>query len=138
MMWKNPFWRMEKDVGDFWPGKKFMEPDSDVMMPAADMFREDGSLVIKMDMPGVEKDKINVKLVGDCLCVSANKSKMKEDEGKGYYTSERVWKAYGRTIRLPVEIDPEKIKAKYMNGTLKIEAPIIGDEEEEEKMVDVE
>ncbi len=115
MLWRNPFWDVERMMEDFWGDKGFPVPTRGVMMPTIDMFKENGNLVVNVDMPGVEKDDIALKLVEDCLCVSAQKKHFKEEKREGFYKSERMWKSYGRTIRLSTNDKDEYPKPLLKN-----------------------
>jgi HSP20 family protein len=107
-------------------------------IPAVDMWKANGNLIIQMDMPGISKDDINLMMTENSLSVSAQTKKIKEEKKEGVYRSERKWNTFKRSTALPVKINPNDIKANYNNGTLKIEAPIAEKERKKEKEIKVE
>lgn len=111
---------------------------SGTLMPSLDMYRSNGNLVIEIDMPGIEKKDIDLRLTEDSLSVSADRKEKKEEKREGFYRSERSWKSYSRSAALPVSVDPKKAEAKYENGTLRVTVPLQKMEEEKQARVNVE
>lgn len=142
MIW-DPFSELERmrdridRMMDEWGGRRFefLAPEVRVRIPPMDIKKKGGNLVIEMDMPGLSKEDINLRLTENRLSVFAEKKKVKEEEKEGFYRSERMKKSYSRSTTLPVKVDPDKVKANYENGTLRIEAPIA--EKEKKKGIKV-
>lgn len=83
----------------------------------------DTHFVVRADVPGVSKDNLNIEVDGDIMTISGEKKCEKKDESKtGYYT-ERFYGKFSRTIRLPADIDSEKVEASYDNGVIEIKIP---------------
>lgn len=80
-----------------------------------ELYEEEGSFVLTMEMPGFERDEIDLSFYEGRLSVSAEH--IDEDRGKR--------KRFYRTFRMPKEIDPDEISATYTNGVLEIELPIL-------------
>ena len=98
----------------------------EMIMPAVDMFEDGSELVIMMDMPGFEKDKINTRLSDRFLTVSAKREKPDRD-GVTYWEQRPLF--VNKKIPLPVKVEIEEdqeIKAKYDNGVLTVKLPIKG------------
>jgi HSP20 family protein len=131
-----PFPDIDRMMEDFWKVGDLSR--NGIRAPAVDMFREDGNLKIEMDMPGVDKEDIIVRLIDNSLCVSARKKEVKEERKEDFYRSERAWRAYGRTIKLPTRVHKEKVTAEYRNGTLHVKAPIKGEEREKQSGQEIE
>lgn len=108
--------------------------DATMLVPCMDVSEKDGNLLIEMDMPGVSKEDINIKLTEVGLSVQANRKSEKEDKRDDYYRAERTWSSYGRTTSLPFKIDPEKAEAEFKDGCLKIKVPL-AEEKRKEKTV---
>lgn len=80
--------------------------------------------IIKVDIPGVDKNKININIKNDNLLnISAENSENIEDISDKYYYSERFIGKKSRNIHLPKNIDCNNIKAKYIDGVLNINIP---------------
>ena len=90
--------------------------------PKTDVYEENGEIVVKMDMPGVKKEEINLAVTPTTIEVSAEHKEKKEEVGKKYWKRERSSRSYSQYIELPTEIDPNSVEAKYENGVLTIKA----------------
>ena len=100
----------------------------ELLMPAVDMYEDGNELVVVMDLPGFEKDKIKTRLRDHFLVVSAKREK-EEHDGVTYWEQRPV--SINRKIPLSVKIrhdeeDEEvdtKVTAKYDNGVLTVRLP---------------
>ncbi|MEM0159555.1 MAG: Hsp20/alpha crystallin family protein [Candidatus Micrarchaeaceae archaeon] len=92
-------------------------------VPDIDMIDKGNELVIKVDLPGVDKKDVKVNVEKESVTVAAQTSKEKEDVGKNYYYSERSSSGYYRRIPLPVAIDSKKAKATFKDGLLEVVLP---------------
>lgn len=66
-------------------------------------------------------EDIKVNVTKDYLTLSGETKSSSEKKGKNYYYQERAAGSFYRTVRLPVDVVAESAKAKYENGTLRIE-----------------
>lgn len=80
-----------------------------------ELYEEDETFVLDIDMPGFDVDDIHVSWDEGRLFVWAEL----EDESRGRR------KSYRRTFRLPKEIEPDEIEAQYRNGVLEVRLPIL-------------
>ena len=93
-------------------------------MPAVESVQQNGNLVVRMDLPGIDPKEVDVSVTGDVLTVKGER-KHKEEKKEGEYTREEI--AYGsfeRSLRLPAKVEAEKIKASYDKGVLEITMPV--------------
>ena len=82
------------------------------------------TLTVKADLPGMEKDKIEVSLAGGrTLTIEGQREIFAKEETKDMVRQERVSGRFKRVIDLPVECKPQGIKANYENGVLTITLP---------------
>jgi HSP20 family protein len=88
--------------------------------PTIDIHEEKGNLVVKADLPGVEKDDVRITLDQNTLQIEAEKKQEEETKGTGYYARERYFGRYSRVIPLPFHVDGEKASASLKNGLLEI------------------
>ena len=103
-------------------------------MPAIDIIDKDKQLLIRADLPGVDKKDIKLKIDKNSLIIAATSSKKQENKKEYYYYSERRSTSYYRRIALPVPVVPETAKAKFENGTLEI---IVDKAKEEGKDIEI-
>ena len=87
-----------------------------------DIYEEDNNYVVEMDIPGFNKDEINIDVEKGYLTISASHDEEKDDEGKNYIRKERF---YGSTKRqfYVGDVDEESIKASFNDGVLKVVVP---------------
>ncbi len=97
------------------PGKRFI--------PTADVFTRDGSLVVKVDLPGVDAKDIHVKLEEGELIVTGERKADKEIKEEGYYRKESTFGFFERHMSVPKGLKDTEIKAEYHNGVLEISMP---------------
>lgn len=89
-------------------------------IPDVDIKDLGNSIAISVDIPGVDKKDIDIKVKGDHITLRAEKSEEKETNKAGYYSKERNYIGYYREIPLPEDVKPNTAKAKYENGTLNL------------------
>ena len=99
------------------------EASERALVPAADIVEHDKAVEIRLDMPGVAPEAIEVKLEGEVLTVSAEKKDEKKTESKGWIRQERAWGKFTRSFTLPTTIDASKPEATYKNGVLVVTLP---------------
>ncbi len=90
------------------------------LTPLADIVEKDDEWVFRVDMPGVDKDHINIHVDGDQLVVSGNRHEKTEEKKDGYTYFERVDGNFERRFVLPETSDRGDISAKTKNGVLEI------------------
>lgn len=96
-----------------------------VASPAIDMKQKDECLEVKVSLPGVSPENVELSVNDNVLTVKAEVHEEKEegDEKSVYHLRENTYTSYFREIRLPVEVDADKARADYRNGILKINLP---------------
>lgn len=93
-----------------------------------DITEEDGQLKVRADLPGVEKEEINVKADEEKVEIMAESNQEITEENEKYYRRERSSRTFHRTIAWPKPVDPETIEAEYNDGVLQITADKSEDE----------
>lgn len=92
-----------------------------------DVMEKDGNIELVMDLPGVEKENIEIKLEEGNLIISASTSSSKSEEEKSdsrnYIRKERHSGKYTRSFFIGKNITTDDIKAKFENGTLSLTFP---------------
>jgi len=91
-----------------------------------DVIDREKELVVRGELPGVDKDDIEVTVSGDRLIIEAEREFEEEDKEKdNYYRHEVGYGKLMRTIALPTEVDAEKVKAELKDGILEVALPKI-------------
>jgi HSP20 family protein len=90
--------------------------------PALDVYEEKDDVVVKAELPGMEKDDLHVDIKGDVLTMHGEKKKEKIEE-RDYYCHERAYGSFSRSIRLPVEVQGDKASATFKHGVLEMHLP---------------
>jgi HSP20 family protein len=78
---------------------------------------------VSAELPGMDDKDIGISLSKDALTISGEKKSEKEDKGKNYYSMERSYGSFSRTIPIPSEIDTDKVKAEFKKGVLTVILP---------------
>jgi HSP20 family protein len=88
-----------------------------------DVFEKNGYLMIKAELPGVEKEDIKVEMVEGDLIVHGERKSESEVKESDYYRLERAYGSFHRRLPIPFEVKPEQVKANYKDGVLEIQIP---------------
>jgi HSP20 family protein len=83
--------------------------------------KDDSTFHIEIDLPGVKKDDIDLKIEDNMLIVTAIRKYQNELTQDDYYICESSFGKFERRYSIPENIDTKKIDAKYDNGRLEIE-----------------
>ncbi len=94
--------------------------------PALDVFAEDGKLVVRCEVPGVDPNKINIEVIGNQLKITGEKSFGREVNQENFYLREAAHGQFERLLALPEGVKTEEIKATYDKGVLEIHLPVEG------------
>ncbi len=90
---------------------------------SVDVYQDRNNIIVKSTIAGVEPEDVDVSFDNDMLTI---RGKRKEDlsvDEENYFYKECYWGSFSRSIILPVDIIPEKIKATIKNGILTIKLP---------------
>jgi HSP20 family protein len=93
--------------------------------PAIDLEETKEAYIVKSDLPGLDKDKINLTVKENVLTIEGVRQTANEtqDQKSGYYAQERSYGSFARSLSLPGPVDEAKILAEYKNGVLIITLP---------------
>lgn len=120
------FSEMDDMVKKMWFGFPFhnLEKDMDIgWSPRIDVSESENALEIVADLPGLEKKDISVSLEDDLLTVKGERKEEKESKEKRFHTIERSSGSFYRAMRLPVEVEKDKIEAVFKDGVLTLRLP---------------
>lgn len=113
--WMQPFFRRG------WPD---MEAAFGAKMPKVDVIDREGELVIRAELPGVDKDNLDVSLSDNMLTLRAHTQHEKKEEEKGHFHRREISRGeFQRTLRLPANVEGDKTTATFKDGVLELVAP---------------
>lgn len=92
-------------------------------VPAMDLTETDDHLVLRADLPGLDRDDVNIEVKDGMLTVSGERKAEHEDREEGYYRVERAYGSFSRSLSLPQEVDAEQIAATFDKGVLEVRIP---------------
>src|SRR4030066_88158 len=91
--------------------------------PAVDIYENNDSVVVKAELPGVERDQISVEVKDGILTLRGERKFEKEVKEESYHRIERSYGNFQRSFSLPVSVDQEKVTAKFKDGVLEVKLP---------------
>ena len=90
--------------------------------PALNVWEDDQNLYAEAEIPGQSMEDIELYVVGNELTLKGGRRNV-EQEGVTYHRHERGVGPFSRVLRLPVEIDADKVTASLRDGVLNITLP---------------
>jgi len=89
--------------------------------PPVDIHETDGEIVVRADVPGVDREQIDIELTGGALTIKGERKF--DDEQKNYVRVERPHGTFQRSFTIGVPIDQANVKAAYRDGVLEVTLP---------------
>jgi HSP20 family protein len=90
---------------------------------AVDVYENEHSVVLKIEVPGIDENDIDVRLENNTLTVHGERKIERDEKEENYRRVERHYGSFTRTFTLPLTVDSEKVSANYDKGVLKIALP---------------
>ena len=110
-------------------------PFTSAWIPAVDIAEHENDFVVRMELPGVAKEDVNITILEDILTVKGEKKQDRESKGSNYHRVERSYGSFQRSFTLPTAVKADRIDATFANGVLSITLPKA--EESKPKQIDV-
>jgi HSP20 family protein len=114
--WLTPF-------NALWPEWSPRLREFDLHAPRVDLIERDAEIVVRAEMPGIDKKDLDVDLAGDILTLRGERQTEEKTETGNVYRAEIARGRFLRSLRLPAEVDADKIDAVFENGVLEIHLP---------------
>jgi len=90
-----------------------------------EQFTEDGTFVLRAEMPGIDPDKdVEITVEGDLLHIRAERREEEETTERDFHRRELRYGSFARTVPLPEGVDDAGITAAYTDGILEVRAPL--------------
>ena len=103
--------------------------------PRLDLSEHNNSYLIKVDLPGISKEKVDIHVEeGNILSISGERKEEKEEKGEQFYRKERSYGKFERRVRLPADAQLGDAKASMADGVLKLEVPKVVKSDERKKI----
>jgi len=90
---------------------------------AAELREDTDSLVIKLEVPGMDPEFLDVDVVDNFLVLSGEKRLEREEARGRYHVMECAYGRFERAVRLPMPVDPTRTRARYLHGVLTVTLP---------------
>jgi HSP20 family protein len=103
--------------------------------PALDLYEDKDNLYVKVELPGMKREDIDVSLHEGSLSISGERKGEEKNEDAEVYRAERFFGRFQRTVTVPTSVAVDKVKAQYKDGILTITLPKT--EEAKPKHIDV-
>lgn len=94
-----------------------------LLAPHMDVSETDKEVRIQAELPGVSENDIEVSLNEDVLTIRAEKKQERKEEREGVHFSERAFGTFQRSLRLPFQVNPDQVQARFENGVLNVTLP---------------
>lgn len=118
------FERMSRQFDDpAWMGEERDDPWGDEM--AIDLVEHDEEFVLTVDLPGFERDDVDVRVTDHTLRIEADHEEATEESAEQYLRHERRRQSMYRSIQLPEEVAKDGVGARMKNGVLTVTVPKI-------------
>ena len=121
--WNEPFSLLHRE---FWPFDRESSPwrsgrgGGGLWSPQIETFQRGDQFVVRADLPGLNKEDVNIELTDDSLSIQGERREEHEEHREGYYRSERSYGSFHRAVPLPEGAITETAKANFSNGVLEI------------------
>lgn len=144
----SPFEHLERQFEEFfrrpfsminqpwWPARRVFEQEE--IIPSVDIFEEGSDIVLKAELPGIDKENISVDLTDHIITISGEKKKEEKVEDKNFYRVERSYGSFTRSFELPSDVKADQVKAKFHDGVLEIRLPKTEEAKQKAKSVPIE
>jgi HSP20 family protein len=92
--------------------------------PPVEVFERDNNLVVRAELPGLDKDDVKVELTDDGLVIEGERKREHEERLEGGYRSEIEYGRFYRMIPLPEGVNVDQAQALMNNGVLEVMIPM--------------
>jgi len=115
-------------------------PESSGFLPAVDISEDEKNIYMNVELPGVKKDDVKIKIMDDNVLVISGEKKREvkeEDKDRSFLRIERSYGEFTRSFVLPDNVNKDKIDAKYENGMLHLTIEKKEPEKPKEKLIEI-
>jgi len=131
--WLSPFEEMERLMDEFfprgwlrrwdWPAFPEFGRRMELRLPKVDIIDRDAEVVVKAEIPGVDKKDLDVSVTGNTVTIKGQTSREDKEEKGDYYRCEISRGSFARTLSLPADVDATQARATFKDGMLELILP---------------
>jgi len=97
--------------------------DNQNWLPNTDVVEENDKYLVKVELPGLDKKDVDIKVEDNILSISGERKEEKEEKDTRYHRVERRYGSFVRSFRLPETVNQNAIEASFKNGVLTVQIP---------------
>ena|SRR5579864_7945937 len=116
----DPFRELANLFGNFAEGTGKDQLQAGTFVPPVDVYEDEHNMVLKLEVPGINEEKLDIQLENNTLTVKGERTFEKDEKEENFHRIERRYGSFLRTFRLPNIVDSEKVEANYDKGVLRI------------------
>jgi HSP20 family protein len=113
--------RLNRTIND--PYTPRTEDSFGAWVPPVDIYERQDHLVIRVEVPGVQKEDMDVRIENGVLTLHGERKEEKEVKEENAHLMERVYGRFTRSFSLPTTVDAAKVTATYRDGVLEVTVP---------------
>jgi len=113
--------RLFEDLAGARPGRG--EQPAFAFNPSCEVSESKSGYLVRFDLPGLAKEQLKIDLHDGTLTVSGERKEEKKEEDRRRHLAEVSYGAFSRSFSFPVQVDAERVEAKYENGVLSVTVP---------------
>ena len=117
---------LRREMDNLWnrfTGERPIEWVEGEWVPSLDVSETQDKVVVKAEAPGIDPKEIDISLNSGILTLKGEKKKEREEKDASYHLIERSYGSFSRSVRLPAEVQEDKVKAGYKDGVLTVTLP---------------
>lgn len=112
-------WRLRSDVNRLFDDAGAWEAPG--VHPPVSLWLGETSVVVTAELPGLTSDDIDLSIRESTLTIQGERKPAEAPEGATWHRRERGFGAFARTVELPYRVDPDRVKARFVDGVLEVE-----------------
>jgi HSP20 family protein len=105
--------------------------------PPVEVRERNGNLEICAELPGMTKDDVKVECTEEGITIEGEKRREEESEEGGFHRTERVYGHFCRQIPLPEGAQPDKAKAEFKDGVLRVTVPVPEKQQQKSRQIPI-
>ena len=121
-VFQNQMNRLFEDAMGTWLGESNGTGNTN-WVPLADIYENDSDLIAKVELPGVDPNRVDVRVENNVLTIRGERPFDQKVAQENYHRLERSFGTFSRSFALPTTIDADKIHAEYRDGILNLTLP---------------